>query len=85
MKLKEIQIREAYSWENEKGPAAYAGKAVFGSGGSEVSLSLGDEASRRILAVIAEELVASSKAIADMMVRDVIETSGLQLEGPSDE
>jgi hypothetical protein len=68
MRLQKIYIRRP--WNDEKrleGSVEFAGKS------GEISLHLTDELSRRVLEVVADELVASSRQVAQDLTREIIE------------
>jgi len=44
--------------------------------GSNVTMPLGDEVSRRLLAIVAEELMKASKEVAEALTNEVIAAPG---------
>jgi hypothetical protein len=76
MKLESLSIQN-HSWEK---PAPYRGSLKFSNDTGEVTLKLSDSTSRKILAVVAEEIVNSAKDLADTLYREAAASSGLLIE-----
>jgi hypothetical protein len=83
IRLQSLEIRRAHSWENARA-GSLIGKAEFAGGFGETRLTLTDDLCRRVLGIVAEDLVAGSRELAHMMTNDVIEASGLALEAPAE-
>ena len=72
MELKKLQIEMADYGPNK---GRYTGKVYFGTDHSaSVEIPLGDELSRRVLEVCADEVVRAGNAVAAAMTSQVIET-----------
>lgn len=74
MKLERIDIKTAESWQDWKG---YRGEVTFSGKQGKVQIQMGDELSRKVLAVCSEQLVDASRQVAEQMTAQLIEGSSL--------
>jgi hypothetical protein len=72
MILEELTIRKNKAWEAN--PNGYTGMVRFKNAQGAVELALNHETSRRILAVVADTVVESSREIAANLTRDSIDS-----------
>jgi hypothetical protein len=70
MKLERITIRAAGPYDKFTG---YEGEITFSGVRGDVKIRTGDEMSRRILEVCADELVAASQQVARELTANIIE------------
>ena len=79
MQLKSLEISKNESYMPR--PDDYTGRLRYvNQAHGAVELALSDELSRKILAVIAEDLVAASKKIANELTADTMLSAGMRLE-----
>lgn len=72
MKLERIDIKAAESWQDFKG---YRGEVTFSGKCGKVQIQMGDDLSRKVLAVCSGQLVEASKQVAEQMTAQLIEGS----------
>jgi hypothetical protein len=77
MKLNSIYINRA-DWGKHEG--RYTGHAEFGSDMGKIQVNLSPETSDKVLALLADQLVASAQETAKLMTAQVISTAVKQLE-----
>lgn len=77
MILKQLSItkKNHYSWSgSEKDPMQYEGEIEFVNEHGSIKLNLNHETSLKLLGVVAESLVESSKELATMLTTAVIDS-----------
>lgn len=77
MQLKNISIHKGYGSDN-----SYNTTIEFTNAQGDIKLRLPQEASERVLAVIADLLVEQSKAVAQQLTSKIIEAVSPQLPKP---
>ena len=70
MRLESLTIRKTWAHEKETG---YKGEVLFVGPLGKVQLNLNHDLSTRVLAVLAEEVTAASRMIAEELTASVIE------------
>jgi hypothetical protein len=72
--LKSLTIRDSnyYSYSSGSGPVAYTGELEFRNGTGEVKLRLNEDLSKKILAVVGESMIESTRDLARSLTADVI-------------
>lgn len=73
MKLKSLMIRTPYSFSGEDTKFPYVGTVEYTNQSGEISLNLTGELTDRILEVVADALVESSKEVAATLTTACIE------------
>lgn len=71
MILEELRITKRPSWESKK--LEYKGAIKYENAHGHIELHLNHETSLKVLAVVADAMVASSKELAAQLTRDVID------------
>jgi hypothetical protein len=71
MILERLSITKKYSYKKTE-PLTYEGAIKYANERGEISITLNDETSRKVLAVIADQLVETSKQVAKNLTADVI-------------
>jgi hypothetical protein len=73
MILQQLTISQVYKYKKDE-PLRYKGAIKYAGDYGEVSVTLNDETSRRVLAVIADQLVETSREIAQDLTAEIIDT-----------
>lgn len=82
MLLKSLHIHEDYAVLGRKNGGRLIGTVEFRSGLGEVKISIDADKASRIIAIVAEEMVAESKRVAEMMTAQIIDQAeGRLIEG----
>jgi preprotein translocase subunit SecD len=79
MILRELTMHR-YDWEKE-----LTGKLVFANDSGEVSLKLSQQHCDRILAIVADGVVASAREVAENLTASIITAPRLEDKGESHE
>ena len=77
MKIQSLSISEWNSYEPNYRPGAYKCTIRYKGNSGEVQVNLTPDLTQRVMAVIAEELVAASKEIANDLTKEIIEHAAL--------
>lgn len=72
MILDELRISKRHSWENN--PMEYRGVIKYEGERGTIEINLNHATSMRLLAVVADSMVESSKELANNLTRDVIDS-----------
>jgi hypothetical protein len=78
MKLEQLRIEVVPSWMPNAGQ--YQGTIKYAGQSGEVTVNLSHELSMQILNVVAADMVETSKAIANDLTADIINSSSVLLE-----
>lgn len=70
MKLERLEIKVANPFEDFKG---YRGEITFEGALGKVQIHVGDDLSRSILKVCADQIVAASQQVAEQLTANIIE------------
>jgi|HubBroStandDraft_5_1064220.scaffolds.fasta_scaffold23187_8 hypothetical protein len=82
MKIQRLGISEWSSYEPGYRPGAYKATIQYKGQNGEVSVQLTPDLTQKVLNVIAEELVAASREIANDLTKEIIQHA--QLEAPKE-
>ena len=78
--LQKLNIHQSYRWKKDE-PLKYEGEIKYSGDHGDVSIHLNHETSLKVLAVVADQLVESSKELAQDLTREIVESQPLLTHG----
>lgn len=77
MEMEYLSIQKIQNWDPTYKPGAYRGIVKYKNQNGEIVINLSTEIGKKIISIVAEDLVAASREVANTLTGDVLTHAAL--------